>query len=323
MRIRNIVEDMENQTTLGQSTMLDEVHEGLSHSSKYLPSKYFYDEVGSRLFEEITRQKEYYPTRTEMTIMLENIPEIIASIRIDSVLVELGSGSSRKSRLLLNHLPHIAAYVPVEISERYLANVVRELECEYPDLLIKPVCADYTRPFQIPSIEKEYTYYVLFYPGSTIGNFHPKEAQQFLSTVSQILNLGGGMLIGVDLKKDKDVLEAAYNDKNGVTAAFNKNILRHINRELAANFNLDNFRHKAFYNHAEGRIEMHLVSEIKQDVMIGQEQFHFEKRESIHTENSYKYSLSDFETLVSDWFSVKKVWTDKNDYFSLQFLERK
>lgn len=307
----------------GQATMLDEVCKGLRESQKYLPSKYFYDEQGSHLFEKITRQKEYYPTRTEMAIMLENMTEIAACIGRDSVLVELGSGSSRKTRLLLDHLPGIVAYVPVEISEQYLATVIFELEKEYPDLLIKPVCADYTRPFRVPPIENPHTYYVLFYPGSTIGNFRPQQVQQFLGTVSQILNPGGGMLIGVDLKKDKNILEAAYNDKNGVTTSFNKNILRHINHKLAANFNLKDFRHKAFYNQEEGRVEMHLISEIEQDVIIGSERFHFEKGESIHTENSYKYSLSDFETLVSDWFSVKQVWTDRDDYFSLQFLEKK
>jgi dimethylhistidine N-methyltransferase len=314
---------MNKQLVEKNSTMLKEVLEGLNQLPKALPSKYFYDERGSELFEQITRLEEYYPTRTEKSIMKNNMGDIINHIGGDSVLVELGSGSSKKTRLLLDHLPDLAAYVPVEISEQYLARVVTELKKEYPDLLIKQVCADYTQPFEVPAIETKHTYYVLFYPGSTIGNFHPGEAQDFLSTVSQILNPGGSMLIGVDLKKDKKVLEAAYNDSKGITADFNKNILRRLNRELDANFDIDHFTHKAFYNEQEGRIEMHLVSNTQQEVTIYGEQFHFEEGESIHTENSYKYSLEEFKELVSDWFSVEKVWTDENNYFSLQFLKKR
>ena len=286
--------------------MLEEVLEGLRGPQKSLPSEYFYDERGSRLFEQITRLKEYYPTRTEKAIMQQYMPEIAECIAGDSVLVELGSGSSKKIRLLLNHLTNIAAYVPVEISGKYLAEVVRTLKQDYPNLLIKPVCADYTKPFQFPPIQNPHTYYILFYPGSTIGNFRPCQAQQFLETISRILNPGGGMIIGVDLKKNKKIMEAAYNDKKGITAAFNKNILWHLNRELNADFNPVNFQHKAFYNQEEGRVEMHLISEKKHEVSVAGQTFFFEKGESIHTENSYKYTLDEFEKLVQPWFQLKK-----------------
>ncbi|MEX1063144.1 MAG: L-histidine N(alpha)-methyltransferase, partial [Balneolaceae bacterium] len=251
---------MEIQTSVKKQSMLNEIQEGLRQPGKSLPSKFFYDEHGSRLFEQITRLREYYLTRTEKKIMNDHINEIAGCIGSNSVFIELGSGSSRKTRLLLDHLPNLAAYVPVEISERYLTEVVQDLKGEYPDLLIKPVCADYTNPFQVPAIKTPHIYYTLFYPGSTIGNFRPEQAQHFLETVSRILNPGGGMLIGVDLKKDRSVLEAAYNDNKGVTAEFNKNILHRLNRELGADFNPDQFRHQAVYNEEEGRIEMHLIS---------------------------------------------------------------
>ncbi|MDZ7682718.1 MAG: L-histidine N(alpha)-methyltransferase [Fodinibius sp.] len=238
-------------------------------------------------------------------------------------MAELGSGSSKKTRLLLDHLPCISSYVPIEISEQYLANVVQKLNQEYPDLQIDPVCTDYTMPFQLPAISEPYSNIVFFYPGSTIGNFHPPQAKAFLNNLSTLLDTGDGMLVGVDLKKDIRILEAAYNDSQGVTASFNENVLQHINRKLNANFNLDHFRHKAFYNNDEGRIEMHLVSSINQTVTIEDHTFHFERGESIHTENSYKYSISEFDNLVNEWFSMEKVWTDANEYFSIQYLQKK
>lgn len=303
--------------------MLQEVLAGLSKSSKTLPSKFFYDERGSQLFEEITRLDEYYPTRTEHQIMREHITEIAAEIGPESVIIEPGSGSSKKVRLLLDHLPDISAYIPVEISQEYLSHVVKELRKEYPDLLIKPVCADYTKPFQLPGIDKAFEYYVVFYPGSTIGNFQPGEAQRFLQMLSGFMVPGGGLLIGVDMKKDKAILEAAYNDSKGITAAFNKNMLVRLNRELGADFHVDRFTHTAIYNEAKGRVEMHLISDREQAVHIGEEVFNFDEGETIHTENSYKYSPDDFKALVSDWFEVKKVWTDGEELFSLQYLVKK
>lgn len=303
--------------------MRREVLEGLQKPQKTISSKYFYDERGSELFEKITRQPEYYPTRTEQSIMRTHIDEIADTIGPGAVLVEPGSGSSKKTRLLLDHLPDMTAYVPVEIARQYLARVVQELRREYPALLIKPVCADYTRSFQLPDIEKPFDYYVVFYPGSTIGNFRPEEAQEFLAMWADFMVPGGGLLIGVDLKKDPQILEAAYNDSAGVTAAFNKNMLTHLNRELKADFKVEQFGHRAFYNESEGRIEMHLVSRQPQTVTLGGESIRFDEGETIHTENSYKYAPEEFEELVSDWFEVKKVWTDADQLFSVQYLVRK
>jgi len=318
--IKLITASMNHHSTITSSTMQDEVLEGLSRAQKSLPSKYFYDERGSQLFEQITRLEEYYPTRTEIGIMRANMPDIISMIGSGVVLVELGSGSSYKTRLLLDQLPSITAYIPVEISQNFLADVVEQLNLEYPELTVHPLCTDYTRPFELPEINTNFSQTIMFYPGSTIGNFHPDRARRFLGTLSKTLNPGGSMLIGVDLIKDTDILEAAYNDRQGITAAFNKNILRHINQELGADFNLENYRHKAFYNQQEDRIEMHLVAEEKHEVSLAGEPFLFEEGESIHTENSYKYTLKKFKELVRPWFSVEKVWTDTNNYFSVQYL---
>ena len=297
--------------------------EGLRRPQKMIPSKFFYDERGSELFEEITRLDEYYPTRTETRILEDHIEEIAEVVGEQSVIVELGSGNSTKTRLLLDHMSDISAYVPVEISEEYLMKTVRSLKDEYPDLSIKPVCADYTKPFRIPPIAKTFEYYVIFYPGSTIGNFRPERAQQFLKTISRLLVPGGGMLIGVDLKKGRDTLEAAYNDAKGVTAQFNLNMLLRLNRELNADFRIDNFEHLAFYNEEKGRIEMHLKSKTGQEVHLNGEAIHFEEGETIHTENSYKYSLDEFRALVNDWFKVERVWTDEDDLFSMQYLVKR
>lgn len=314
---------MSAELSTAQHQMREEIMEGLRQPQKMIPSKFFYDERGSELFEKITGLDEYYPTRTEKKILKKNIDAITDRIGSDSVLVELGSGSSTKTRLLLDHLPDLAAYVPVDISQDYLLETVRSLKQEYPDLIIKPVCADYTKPFGIPDIGRPFDYYVLFYPGSTIGNFRPERAQQFLETISRLLVPGGGLLIGVDLKKDPSLLEAAYNDTEGVTAEFNKNMLSRLNRELDADFDIEQFKHRAFYNEAEGRIEMHLVSLCDQSARLNGEIVRFEKGETIHTENSYKYSLDEFAALVSDWFEVEKVWTDEEGLFSLQYLVKK
>ncbi len=306
-----------------QRQMFEEVVEGLRRPQKMIPSKFFYDERGSELFEEITLLDEYYPTRTETRILEDHIEEIAEAVGEQSVIVELGSGNSTKTRLLLDHMSDISAYVPVEISEEYLMKTVRSLKDEYPDLSIKPVCADYTKPFRIPPIAKTFEYYVIFYPGSTIGNFRPERAQQFLKTISRLLVPGGGMLIGVDLKKGRDTLEAAYNDAKGVTAQFNLNMLLRLNRELNADFRIDNFEHLAFYNEEKGRIEMHLKSNTGQEVHLNGEAIHFEEGETIHTENSYKYSLDEFRALVNDWFKVERVWTDEDDLFSMQYLVKR
>lgn len=314
---------MDDQITAERKLMMKEVKEGLRKSSKQLPSKFFYDERGSELFEQITHLDEYYLTRCEKAIMKENISEISKHIGSNAMLVELGSGSSKKTRLLLDQVSDLTAYVPVDISEEYLLKIVSRLRIDYPQIPVIPIFSDYTSDFNLPNLGGDYNSHVVFFPGSTIGNFNPAEIHTFWDNITSVTDNDSGMLIGVDLKKDKQILEAAYNDSQGITAQFNKNILVRMNREINADFDIDQFTHRAFYNEDEGRIEMHLISQTEQEIEIAGDRFHFEKGESIHTENSYKYSLKEFEKLVSDWYSVEKVWTDDRQYFSLQFLAKK
>lgn len=303
--------------------MLEEVLAGLDQRQKRLPSKFFYDERGSELFEKITGLEEYYLTRSEKYILTSNIEEISRYVGPQAMLVELGSGSSKKTKLLLDKLHSLRAYLPVDISEEYLLKVVHNLRNDYPDISIVPVVADYTSPFDLPDLGMGYKKQVVFFPGSTIGNFHPERAQSFLNTLASLTDENAAMLVGVDLKKDSSILEAAYNDSQGITARFNKNILVRLNHELDADFKVDHFNHHAQYNSEQGRVEMHLVSQNKQEATINGTSFYFEEGESIHTENSYKYSLEEFEELVSNWFTVEQVWTDKQGYFSLQFLSKR
>ncbi len=300
--------------------MFREVIEGLNKTQKTLPSKYFYDKRGSELFGKICGLEEYYLTGTEIQIIKDNIDEIVNELGSGIRLIELGSGSSRKTRLLLDHLPQLAEYVPVEISATLLASVAGQLSFEYPNLKIHPVAADYTQPFKLPEGAITRSRKIVFFPGSTIGNFTPGRAKAFLEMISNIVGESGALLIGVDLKKDAQILEAAYNDTQGLTAAFNQNILLRLNRELDANFNIDLFEHRAIYNSKEGRIEMHLVSLKKQTVEIGQNKFLFERGEYIHTENCYKYSLSGFKELFAPHFHLQNVWMDEDNLFSIQYL---
>lgn len=298
-----------------------DVIKGLTSDHKYLPSKYFYDEKGSDLFEQICDLDEYYPTDCEVSIMQNDIDEITNHIGDRVQLIELGSGSSMKTRLLLEHCRDLAMYVPVDISGEFLMDIAKKLEADYPALDIRPVAADYTSPFTIPEsdvIKKR----VVYFPGSTIGNFTRRRASIFLKTVGENLSPGDGLLIGVDLKKEVGVLEAAYNDSKGITAEFNKNVLARINRELGANFNFDQFQHRAFYNANKGRIEMHLESLSAQKVLVNGTRISFEKGETIHTENSHKYTVDEFEKLAGDNFKRLKTWTDKREYFSVHYFER-
>ncbi|MEL7833540.1 L-histidine N(alpha)-methyltransferase [Fodinibius sp. Rm-B-1B1-1] len=314
---------MNNLSAVDQSSMLNEVVSGLSREQKQLPSKYFYDQHGSDLFEQITYLDEYYLTDCEKEILKENIKEIADYIGSNVMLIELGSGNSYKTRFLLEELSELSTYIPVDISEEYLLKTANQLRIEYPRISIIPVFADYTSQFDLPVSDSSNQKQVVFFPGSTIGNFSPEEAKAFIDNIATITTNDAEMLVGVDLKKDKAILEAAYNDREGVTEAFNKNMLKHINRKLGANFDTKKFSHNAFYNEDAGRVEMHLVSTEEQTVSIGDTIFQFDEGESIHTENSYKYSLNDFEELVSKWYSVEKVWTDKQGYFSLQYLKKK
>lgn len=303
-----------------QEDILSEVIVGLSGEEKKLPSKLFYDERGSYLFDEICDLEEYYPTRTEMKIIKDNIEEMSALLGEGTLLIELGSGSSTKIRLLLDYIPGLAGYVPIDISSEHLLSAAESLKADYPHIDIFPLAADYTKMFQLPEIGKPFDHIAAYYPGSTIGNFTPREAKEFLGRIAGILGKNGGMLIGVDLKKDVKTLEAAYNDNKGVTAEFNLNILSHLNNEINTNFNTDKFEHLAFFNDEEGRIEMHLLSREDQTVRLNGSFIDFKKGDDILTEYSYKYSLESFAELVSEDFEVRKVWTDEKNLFSTQYL---
>jgi L-histidine Nalpha-methyltransferase len=287
---------------------------GLSRPQKTLPPKYFYDDAGSRLFERICRLPEYYLTRSELALTRANIASIARFAGKGCELVEYGSGESLKTRLLIGAL-RPAAYLPVDISDAALRGAEQRLSREFPWLRITPINGDFSRPIELPSSRARR---VVYFPGSTIGNLTPEEAHAFLSMTR---GQAGSMLVGVDLKKDANVLHAAYNDSSGVTAAFNLNLLARMNRELGANFNLKRFAHYAFYNAAAGRIEMHLVSLKPQAVRIRRHRFAFDAGESIHTENSYKYSIQEFRALAAQaGFAVKKTWTDRAGRFALHGL---
>ncbi len=303
--------------------MLTEILEGLTQSSKQIPSKYFYDEEGSVLFDAICELDEYYPTRNEMKIMSKNIKEISSLIGENALLIELGSGSSVKIRLLFEHLINLSGYIPIDISADHLEKSIECLHEDYPNIDIYPITADYTKDFNLPHIKKSYKRKVVFYPGSTIGNFTRTKAKDFLIKISEVLGERGGLLIGVDLKKDITILEAAYNDKKGITAAFNLNILNHLNNQLNTNFDTTKFEHYAVYNKDKGRIEMHLISKEKQSVKLNGSIIGFEKDENILTEYSNKYSIEEFKELISDKFLLHKVWLDEKKLFSLQYYEVK
>lgn len=301
------------------SQMVEEIISGLQKSQKTLPSKYFYDKRGSELFEQICELDEYYLTRTELKIMKDNIHEIRNTLGESIQLIELGSGSSLKTRLLLNNLKNVHSYVPVDISEEFLGEVAAELQREYPALNIKPVAADYTKPFKLPE-KLANVRRIAYYPGSTIGNFTKENAEDFIKLISKLVGNKGGLLIGFDLLKDRDTLLAAYNDSKGITAAFNKNILQRINRELDGDFNLNQFAHKAIFNEEKSRIEMHLVSLKEQKINISGTTIHFDEEETIHTENSHKYSIESFKKLTKPFLKPTKTWIDKEEKFCVQFL---
>ncbi|WP_213770295.1 L-histidine N(alpha)-methyltransferase [Bradyrhizobium sp. dw_78] len=291
----------------------------LSQRPKRLSPKYFYDTTGSELFEAITRLPEYYPTRTELSILRDRGDEIAAFVPNETALVEFGAGATTKVRLLLENCA-IGAYVPVDISGDFLKGQAETLRQDFPRLAVYPVAADFTAPFPLPpaiaGLPK-----VGFFPGSTLGNFEPHEACAFLRSARDILGAGGRMVIGVDLEKDERVLHDAYNDAAGVTARFNLNVLVRINRELGGNFDLSAFTHRAIYNRERHRIEMHLISRKSQTVRMLGTSFSFRAGESIHTENSYKYSLERFAALArgSGWTPLKS-WTDAAGLFSVHVL---
>jgi len=311
------------ETEAALHTMLEDVVDGLSQRQKTLPSKYFYDERGSRLFDDICDLDEYYVTRTESSVMQDRIGEIASVIGSDALLVEYGSGSSLKTRLLLRNLIRPAGYVPIDISGDYLSQVGLSLQAEFPQIEVMPVVADFTKFFAIPSSETPESRRVIYFPGSTIGNFQRSDARSLLAGMADNAGVDGGVLVGVDLDKDRDVLRAAYNDSKGVTAEFNLNVLRRINGELGGGFNLDHFRHEATFNDDLSCIEMHLVSTRHQTVNVCKYSFKFEENESILTEYSHKYTVDSFTQMSSEvGLAVKNVWTDANDMFAVMYLER-
>lgn len=297
-----------------------EILRGLRGEVKTIAPKYFYDSRGARLFEEICEQPEYYLTRAELEILRVCAPEIGALAGPRCALVEYGSGAGVKIRLLLDALEQPASYTPVDISRRQLADFAAALKRDYPDLSILPVCADYTRPLDIPRLAVRARRVGVF-PGSTIGNFHPPEAIAFLRRVRQTLGRDGVMVLGVDRRKDVTTLEAAYNDARGVTAEFNRNMLVRLNREMGADFDLSRWRHVAFFNTQASRIEMHLESLARQYATIAGERILFEAGETIWTESSYKYDLDALRVVVAAaGFEITRLWTDSRALFWIAYL---
>jgi len=304
-----------------RQNFLHDILIGLARPQKQIPAKYFYDRRGCELFAAICELPEYYLTRTEIAIMRRFAAEMAQLLGEGCLLIEYGSGASHKTRLLLKHL-RTPAYMAVDIACEQLRASSRELAREFPGMRIYAVCADYSNPVQLPEFRAPgVKRKAIYFTGSTIGNFTKPETIDFLKRAVQVVGPRGAMLVGVDTKKSRARLDAAYNDSKGVTAAFNLNLLARINRELKGNFRLENFRHRAFYNLQKGRIEMHLESATAQRVAIKDKSFDFRAGETIHTENSYKYSLAEFQQLARQaGFKPLRAWTDKQQLFSVHCL---
>ncbi|HLT91070.1 MAG TPA: L-histidine N(alpha)-methyltransferase [Woeseiaceae bacterium] len=302
---------------------LAQIIEGLGAPQKWLSPKFFYDGRGSALFDRITRLPEYYLTRAELSIMHAHVREIAELVGPQASLIEFGSGSSTKTRILLKELDRLAAYVPVDISREHLYAAAEKIAAEFPHIEVLPVAADFTRPFRLPQPKVMPLRNVVYFPGSTIGNFTPEAALDLLRVMHHEAGEDGALLIGVDLKKDRVVLERAYNDAAGVTAAFNLNVLERLNREFGATFDLRAFAHRAVYVEEHGRIEMHLVSLREQSVEVGGETFRLREGETIRTECSYKYTPEEFRAMAERaGFAVHTAWTDDRRYFSVQYCRR-
>jgi dimethylhistidine N-methyltransferase len=303
--------------------MLGAVLEGLRAVPKTLPCKYFYDQIGSQLFDQICELPEYYPTRTEVGILERSAADIATALGEDALVIELGSGSSTKTHVLLRALDSPAGYVPVDISREHLQAAAARIRDAFPSLPVHPICADFTDRFSLPELDATPKRRYVFFPGSTLGNFDPTSR---LVLLEQIVDLcgseGGGLLIGLDLIKDRQRLESAYNDAAGVTADFNMNLLVRLNRELGAGFELEGFEHRAPYNPDAERVEMHLVATRDQTVAIGDEVISFSKDESICTEHSYKFALESFSQLAKvAGLKLRNVWTDDDEQFAVVLLE--
>ena len=299
----------------------EEVLAGLRGSTKTLPPKFFYDEVGARLFEEICEQPEYYLTRAELSILERHAGDIAGMIGPNAALVEYGSGAGVKVRLLLDAMDHPAAYVPIDISQAQLLQVAATVEQEYPALSVRPLCADYMERLELPALPAATARRIAFFPGSTIGNLHPAQAIGFLQRVRHAIGPTGALVLGVDRRKSAVVLDAAYNDAAGVTERFNLNMLVHLNRLLGATFDLARFQHRAFFNQDASRIEMHLESVVSQTVCIGGDEIVFARGETIWTESSYKYDEESLRMVATAaGFKVLQLWSDIAERFWLAFL---
>jgi L-histidine Nalpha-methyltransferase len=300
---------------------LAEAIAGLSASPRTLPCKFFYDERGSELFQKICELPEYYVTRAELQILKNQGRDIAKYIGPGIELIGLGTGAGTKTRLLLDELREPIAYVPVDISKEQLRQSSAQFRKLFPNLEVLPVCADYLQPVVLPTPKRKPTRKVIYFPGSTIGNFEPNVALDFLKRIRRVSDEEGGLLIGVDLKKDRAILERAYNDAQGVTAQFNLNLLTRANRELGADFDLKHWKHRAIYNAEAGRIEMHLISEADQTVHMADREFHFRAGEKIVTEYSYKHSLEGFSTLAAQaGFRLAHMWTDDAHLFGVFYF---
>lgn len=303
-----------------EADISSELFNGLMSKQKSIPSKYFYDTKGSQLFDKICELKEYYPTRTELKILEDNINEISEFFNQGSILVEFGSGSSLKTRILLRNLKNLLGYVPIDISANYLIDTVSNLKNEFPHLVIKPLVADYTKKLIFPKFLNSSEQKIVFFPGSTLGNFTRSDSRKFLETIRSELKNDDGFLLGIDLIKNKRIIELAYNDKKGITAEFNLNILSHLNKLYSANFDLNNYTHCATYNEIENRIEMYLVSKTNQEVQLGNHTISISEGEKILTEYSHKFNNDIVNWLCKDIFKISKIWKDDLNYFGMYFL---
>jgi len=302
-----------------RTTLCDDVVHGLSQPQKTLPSQYFYDKTGSELFEQITELEEYYPTRTEISILRDHVEDITSAIGTNALLVEYGAGASTKTRILLDALDQPAGYVPIDVSETFLLQTADGLRQTYPNIPIHPIVSDFMANIGLPEIASGQP--VGFFPGSTIGNLEDDQIDRFMRAARRLLGDDGRFLIGIDLRKSPDILIPAYADSAGVTAKFNLNLLTRLNRELGANFNLDEFAHKIVWNDSASRIEMHLESQVPQTVAIRERSFAFEAGETIHTEISRKFDLDALILRLSEsGWKLTHTWTDKNEYFACTLL---
>jgi dimethylhistidine N-methyltransferase len=320
--LREVHDTAEGVMVTPNSTMEREILEGLLQTPKRIASKYFYDARGSELFEAICELPEYYPTRTESAILAKYAHEMAERIGPNAIVIEFGSGSSTKTRILLDALISPKAYIPVDISEALLLSASAQLRTDYPNLIVEPVHADYTSTFRLPEIAQNAGRVIAFFPGSTIGNFEPQEAAKFLERIAHLVGEQGALLIGVDLRKSIAILEPAYNDSQGITAQFNLNVITRLHRELGIDLSETDFGHYAFFNSAESRIEMHLIAKRDFCATIAGQHIEFRNDEHVITEYSYKYSLEAFNALALDaGFAQAEVWKDEENLFSVQLLD--